>query len=771
MIPELEDFQEKKIFSPAEVKSIVKKRTAYEYKFKRQSPQLNDFLSCIQYEMTLDKLRHKRKKNLGIRKVLASDYGCKSRVHFSYERALRKFGSDVELWLEYIGFAERTNSSKQLGKIFPRALQMHPNKPELWVKAALWEFRTNQNVDASRVMFQRGLRFNKSSQGLWLHFFKMEMEYIMKLLDRKKLIAATFAATNLMDGDDSADDSEEEAEKRAKKIEEDIQNGVALDLDEKDKVFLSGIIPRAVYKNAVASKELKDNLSFRLKFLDLIPNELLLTKELDYQPLIQAVYESIAADFPDNEAAWEKRADRALEVASLKQEQAHKNGEANEGDSDNDNKDEEGSAVSSGKRKRSDADSNSNKKQRINGSDGTDRTVEGTLVEASALGVWEEAVGAVASANIWEKYASFLQSRITHYSEHNHSKHSKSQSITAAIDWFASRLITICQRAFKLNLCSEKTFIIWATTLLQQGKIKACEDVCKTSLKRKYCPTSLPLWRLILHVRRIIYTFDINTLSNNSSDDTVTTNDNNNKKKDGWKDLQALYTKAIDRFFAALSSFARDNDKKDSKKLTHGVISLHSDLFDLNVARTAQFSSKPSSPSYHTAYEDCNSSFQRAVSSFSALHEKEGFNLCSQRYLEWVVSGPIIPSASASPLLSKPYATRISDACDFLVKIPSITLPVLEKCIQIQLGLTSSSSSSSSSQSSLIDSRIRKSFELAVSQHGAYSVELWLSFVNWLMSSKKFEQSNKLYWRATKSLNDEHQSAFIVGYNSLKSKF
>jgi U3 small nucleolar RNA-associated protein 6 len=284
MIPELEDLQEKTIFSPAEVKSIVKKRTGYEYKFKRQHPQLNDFLSCIQYELTLDKLRHKRKKNLGIRKVLVSDFGCKGRVHFAYERALRKFGADVELWLQYIGFAERSNSSKQLGKIFPRALQMHPNKPELWVKAALWEFRSNQNVDAARVMFQRGLRFNKGSQGLWLHFFKMEMEYIMKLLDRKKLIAATFNATNPTEqkeeeGEEGEGEGEEdEAERRAEQIAADIRNGVELNLDAKDKAFLSGIIPTALYNNAITSQELKDNLSFRLKFLDLIPNELLLAK-------------------------------------------------------------------------------------------------------------------------------------------------------------------------------------------------------------------------------------------------------------------------------------------------------------------------------------------------------------------------------------------------------------------------------------------------------------------------------------------------------------
>jgi hypothetical protein len=42
---------------------------------------------------------------------------------------------------------------------------MHGQVPLLWVRAAQWEHRHNQDMDAARHMLQRGIRINPASPG------------------------------------------------------------------------------------------------------------------------------------------------------------------------------------------------------------------------------------------------------------------------------------------------------------------------------------------------------------------------------------------------------------------------------------------------------------------------------------------------------------------------------------------------------------------------------------------------------------------------------
>jgi U3 small nucleolar RNA-associated protein 6 len=53
-------------------------------------PKQIDYLRYIQYEMNLDLLRKKRKARTKHRKVTLSDFSCTKRIHFIYERALKK---------------------------------------------------------------------------------------------------------------------------------------------------------------------------------------------------------------------------------------------------------------------------------------------------------------------------------------------------------------------------------------------------------------------------------------------------------------------------------------------------------------------------------------------------------------------------------------------------------------------------------------------------------------------------------------------------------
>ena len=64
MLAELKDLGEKGLFSPAEIKQIIKKRTAFETALVRRIPNKNDYLRYAAYEMGLEALRRKRATRL-----------------------------------------------------------------------------------------------------------------------------------------------------------------------------------------------------------------------------------------------------------------------------------------------------------------------------------------------------------------------------------------------------------------------------------------------------------------------------------------------------------------------------------------------------------------------------------------------------------------------------------------------------------------------------------------------------------------------------------
>ena len=64
MLAELKDLGEKGLFSPAEIKQIIKKRTAFETALVRRIPNKNNYLRYAAYEMGLEALRRKRATRL-----------------------------------------------------------------------------------------------------------------------------------------------------------------------------------------------------------------------------------------------------------------------------------------------------------------------------------------------------------------------------------------------------------------------------------------------------------------------------------------------------------------------------------------------------------------------------------------------------------------------------------------------------------------------------------------------------------------------------------
>ncbi|KAH0827941.1 U3 small nucleolar RNA-associated protein 6-domain-containing protein [Lanmaoa asiatica] len=179
MLAELKDLVQKSLFTQAEVKQILKKRTQFETALVRRVAKKSDFLRYAAYEMGLEQLRRKRLQRLNLPKFKStiSDYALVRRQFQIFERALKRFKSDVGLWIQYIQVAKREGARALVGRITARALQLHPHVPSFYILAASHEL-SHMSPSAARSLLQRGLRLNSDSVDMWREYIRMELGFV-----------------------------------------------------------------------------------------------------------------------------------------------------------------------------------------------------------------------------------------------------------------------------------------------------------------------------------------------------------------------------------------------------------------------------------------------------------------------------------------------------------------------------------------------------------------------------------------------------------------
>ncbi|KAH0559760.1 hypothetical protein GP486_003723 [Trichoglossum hirsutum] len=264
-IPELQEFERKKIFSKVdEITSITKKRSGFEHKLNARGSQPSDYARYVEFEMNLEALRRKRVKRLGIK---SSNHSGQRKIFFLLDRATRKFHGDLGLWVQYIEYARKEKANKRLSQIFTNVLRLHPTKPELWMHAARYA-ADEADMTSARSYMQRGLRFCRMSKALWIEYAKLEMTYVAKIAARRQILG--------LDGSQPEDRKATEGNELdpdiialPKLTAEDINPSLRED-DELDQVALqnfnsapalSGAIPLAIFDSAMKQFVNDDSLA------------------------------------------------------------------------------------------------------------------------------------------------------------------------------------------------------------------------------------------------------------------------------------------------------------------------------------------------------------------------------------------------------------------------------------------------------------------------------------------------------------------------------
>ena len=195
MVPELEDLQERGIFTQAEVRSIVDRRREHEYAMHRRAPDEVDFVRAIEYELNLEALRRRRKVKLGMRRSTLADHAGLRRVHFIFDRATRRLRADARWWTQWADFCIRTRSTRAADRVFGRALQLHPRDEALWILAASWHFDRMSNFATARSLMTRAVRVNRFSRALWVAFFRLECVYVLRMKGRRFALGLDIGAS------------------------------------------------------------------------------------------------------------------------------------------------------------------------------------------------------------------------------------------------------------------------------------------------------------------------------------------------------------------------------------------------------------------------------------------------------------------------------------------------------------------------------------------------------------------------------------------------
>lgn len=316
MVPELEDLERRKLFDRKELKEIVRKRTNFEYLLKRKAPLKDDFLRYIEYEKDLEALRKIRKARIS-KQLKASNLKWKDslcdraitrRIMFIYERAVRKFKADLEMWFRYLEYCRAHGGTRQIQKVgcrffiviiihsnylkcdviqvITRALSLHANVIGLWIYGASWEFEQNLNHSGARALMMQGLRINVKSESLWLEYLRMELAYVGKLKARQVLLGT-------VDKQEEEKSSVEDSEIRTLGIQK---------LDE-----LATKLSSTIFQNAIDA--IPSSLDLRLKFFNLLK-----LNEFDGTEIVKTeILESITKDFSSNPLAIDALARRKIE--------------------------------------------------------------------------------------------------------------------------------------------------------------------------------------------------------------------------------------------------------------------------------------------------------------------------------------------------------------------------------------------------------------------------------------------------------------------------
>jgi len=192
---ELQQLQRVEILSPDEVKSVIKKRKHFEYKLQKRTKEKEDILSYIQYETSLLHLIGMRREKIDYgHKKDEIDFAIARRINKLFKILEHRFSGDLKIWSSHIAFLSQMGWKEQVGKVYRRCLQVHPDKVDVRISSARYELDlamaedrdssssasadSGLRVENARTILMEAIRFHPGSTDLYAEAFDLELAFV-----------------------------------------------------------------------------------------------------------------------------------------------------------------------------------------------------------------------------------------------------------------------------------------------------------------------------------------------------------------------------------------------------------------------------------------------------------------------------------------------------------------------------------------------------------------------------------------------------------------
>lgn len=283
-VPQLREFEEKKIFSKVrnhrlshthtsrialtkrqeEIRNLVKKRSDFEHLCMGRGAPAVVFARYATWEINLEALRAARCKRMNIKG--SSSHAGQARVFSTFNRGTRKHPGDLGLWMSYLEYCRSTKALKKFKQVLTSALRLHCTNPGLWLYAAKFSLEDESDIGAARSYMQRGARFCNRGPELWIQYAKLEMIFLNKIAARRRILGLDKPAAPAKKAIEESEDTEmggafgdedeiKFPEFKPQAMNEDAMEGVKVDSEASvpnpmDTPALNGAIPMAIFNDA-----------------------------------------------------------------------------------------------------------------------------------------------------------------------------------------------------------------------------------------------------------------------------------------------------------------------------------------------------------------------------------------------------------------------------------------------------------------------------------------------------------------------------------------
>lgn len=114
-----------------------------------------------------------------------------SKIYQLYSTALTRFSEDVSTWDNFIKFCVQSKSSNRISAIWDKYILYHADKPEVWLKAGLWEWKEGKNVPRAISFISRGIQRHPKCAELYILYISTEVNAAKELSSELVLMDGT----------------------------------------------------------------------------------------------------------------------------------------------------------------------------------------------------------------------------------------------------------------------------------------------------------------------------------------------------------------------------------------------------------------------------------------------------------------------------------------------------------------------------------------------------------------------------------------------------